>query len=133
MLIVLGRECLELKGRIRALERETRSVGCSHGGQDEHAGVAPEDFQRRRQEKHWRFAKRKHKLVKCEGERERARMLQGMELSGAVGHFPELWTMPPLVLAHPLWHMTPMKQCPLPPGWHKMSWTAGRMVICLKK
>ena len=30
----------------------------------------------------------KHKLT-SEGERERARMLQGMELSGAVGHFSE--------------------------------------------
>ena len=33
------------------------------------------------------LAQRKHNLVKWEGERERARMLQGMELSGAVGHF----------------------------------------------
>ena len=31
---------------------------------------------------------RKHKLVKLENERDRARMIQEMELSGAVGHLP---------------------------------------------
>ena len=51
-----------------------------------------------------------------EKERNRARMLQGMELSGAEGIFPGPLTVPPLVLAHPLWHMTRMKQCARPPG-----------------
>ena len=46
--------------------------------------------------------------VKLEGERERARMRQGVELSGAIVIFVGLWTVLPLVLAHPLWHMTRM-------------------------
>ena len=45
------------------------------------------------------LVKREHKMVKWEDERERARMLQGMELSRAAG-------IPLLVLAHLPWHMT---------------------------
>ena len=65
------------------------------------------------------LVQRKHKLVTSEGERERAGMLQGMELSGrSRSFFRRLWTIPPLVLAHPPWHLTQMIRCPLLPRWH---------------
>ena len=53
---------------------------------------------------------RKPKLGKLENERNRARMLQGMELSGAEGGvFRVPSTVPLLELAHPLCLMTRMK------------------------
>ena len=71
---------------------------------------------------------RKHKLVKWEDEWERGKDDTGMELSGTVGHFPELWSIPPLGLAHLPWHMTQTKQCLLPQRMAKAvsesSWTA---------
>ena len=37
MLVVLERECLALRKEVEHSNRETRSVDCSDGGQDEHA------------------------------------------------------------------------------------------------
>ena len=41
---------------------------------------------------------------------------KGWSCQGPKVIFPELETVPPLVLAHHPWHMTRMKQCPRPPG-----------------
>ena len=74
--------------------------------------VAPEKYQRNnfQELKELDNVKRKYKLVKWEGERERARMIL---------IFPEPWRVLFLVLAHLSWHLTRMKQCPRLPGWHK--------------
>ena len=35
---------------------------------------------------------------------------------------PELWAVPPLVLANPPWHKSRRQQCPRPLGWHMTRW-----------
>ena len=131
MLVVLERECLAFREEVEHLNEKQEVLTVLMEGKMSMQKVAPEKYQEKifeelkeLEEQQTREAlelvQRKHKLVTSEGERERARMLQGMELSGAVGHFSEgfVWTIPPLVLAHPPWHLTQMKRCPLLPRWH---------------
>ena len=82
------------QGGSGALGRKSRSFGCSDGGQDEHA----EDFQKQilqevkeleeqKTKDALELVHKKHKLVKWEGERERARTLQRLESSRAIGQW----------------------------------------------
>ena len=98
MLIVLERHCLELREDKKHLT-EKQEVATVLEGEMGLQKVALEDFQRQifqelkeleeqKTKEALELVKRKHKLVNWEGDRERARMIQVMELSGAVGHCP---------------------------------------------
>ena len=99
MLIVLVRECVELKEAIGLSSKKQELLATSDGGQDEYAGKSLlskyqekifEEYKgagRAENKKALEPFGRKHKLVNLENERDRARMIQGMELSGAVGDF----------------------------------------------
>ena len=98
MLIVLERHCLELREEIEHLT-DKQEVASVMEGKMSMQKVALEDFQRQifqelkeleeqKTKEALELVKRKHKLVNWEGDREWARMIQGMELSGAVFHCP---------------------------------------------
>ena len=98
MLIVLEREPLEPREEIEHLIEKQEVLATLMEGKMRMHKVAPDDLQRQifqefkeLEEQKTRevldLERREHKLVKSEGERERARMLQEMELSGAVGDF----------------------------------------------
>ena len=90
MLTVLERECQELDEAVQNLSEKQELLATLMEGKMRMQKVAPEKYQEkifdelrswrsRRQEKHWSF------WVKLDYERDRARMTQGMELSGAEG------------------------------------------------
>ena len=95
MLSVLERECLELREEVEHLNEKQEVLVTLMEGKMSVQKVALEKYQVKIRgvegaggaEDKRSIVQRKHKLVKWEGERKRARMLQGMELSGAVGHF----------------------------------------------
>ena len=97
MLVVLERQCLELREEIGHLTEKQEVLAILMEGKMNMQKVAPEKHQEKIFEESMELEEQKtrealelvqgkHKLVKWESERERARMLQGMELSGAVGH-----------------------------------------------
>ena len=92
MLIVLERECLDLSEAIEQLEREARIVGHSDGEQEadrfqEQIFQESKELEEQKSKEASELLGRKHKLGNLEKERDRARMLQGTEPSGAEGGF----------------------------------------------
>ena len=90
---VLERECLELREEIEHLSEKQEVLATLMEGKMGLQKATPEDFQvqifqelkeleEQKTKEALEHVKRKHKMVKWEGERERARMIQGMELSG---------------------------------------------------
>ena len=91
MLVVLERKCLELREEIEHLSEKQELLATLMEGKMSMQKVAPEDFQRQiflelkeleeqKTKEALELVRRKHKLVKLEGERERATMIQVMEL-----------------------------------------------------
>ena len=126
MLIVLERECLELREEIEHLTEKQEVLATLMEGKMSMQRVASEDFQRQifqelqeleeqKTKEALELVKRVHKLVKWEGEREASKDDTGMGLSGAVGHCSGALDNS---IGSSAWHMTRMKQCPRPPGWH---------------
>ena len=111
------RHCLALREEVEHLNERHEVVTIFMEGQMNLQKVAPEDFQRQifqelkeleeqKIKEALELAQRKHKLIKWEGERERARTLQRLESSRAVGQWSGPTTIPPLVRAHLLWPLT---------------------------
>ena len=98
MLIVLERECLELKEEIELLTERQELLATPTEGKMSKQKVALEKYQKKifeelkelqgqKTKEALELLGRQHKLVNSENERDRARMIQGIELSGAVGNF----------------------------------------------
>ena len=61
------------------------------------------------------LVQKKHKPTKCEGDRERARIMQRLEASRAI----DPWAGGHAYSSCRSWPSTQTKQCLLPPGWRK--------------
>ena len=95
---MLERHCLALREEVEHLSERQKVLAILMEGEMNMQKTAPEDFQRQIfQELHeleeqktkgaLEFAQRKHKFIKWEGERERARTLQRLGSSRAIGQW----------------------------------------------
>ena len=98
-LVVLERHCLALREEVEHLSERQEVLAVLMEGKMNMQKTAPEDFQRQifqelkkeleeqKTKEALELVQRKHKLIKWEGERERARTLQRLESSRAIGQW----------------------------------------------